>query len=251
MLSRDIHPQYPLGLYLLNVFHSVCLVGCVVIKIIFSRVHLQLFLNVDDIEELFLLLRTRPVYHKIHFMRYSGEYKCGILHDIMTDIKRESIPEVSGTTTFEAPVAEQAPEATENTEAAVPSESESSPAETTAAAEQQPTRRPAGPRPTVAQVAVPRDELTKQVERIMEEDLVEAFQQLSPIAQQEFKMKGEQTARKIRDLMKGASLKVKKIFSLILEWLKMLPGINRFFLEQEAKIKTDRIIALHKEDHVK
>ena len=39
--------------------------------------------------------------------------------------------------------------------------------------------------------------------------------------------------------------KAKKIFQLILEWLKLLPGINRFFLEQEAKIKTDRIIHLN------
>jgi hypothetical protein len=31
-----------------------------------------------------------------------------------------------------------------------------------------------------------------------------------------------------------------------LQWLKLLPGVNRFFLEQEAKIKTDRIIHLKK-----
>ena len=47
--------------------------------------------------------------------------------------------------------------------------------------------------------------------------------------------------------MKSTKVKVKKILKLILEWLRILPGINRFFLEQEAKIKTDRIIQL-KED---
>jgi hypothetical protein len=29
----------------------------------------------------------------------------------------------------------------------------------------------------------------------------------------------------------------------------MLPGVNRFFLEQEAKIKADHIITLHKKQH--
>ena len=30
--------------------------------------------------------------------------------------------------------------------------------------------------------------------------------------------------------------------SLIREWLKVIPGINKFFLEQTVKIKTDKII---------
>lgn len=90
----------------------------------------------------------------------------------------------------------------------------------------------------------PRDEMAVKVERIMEEGLKDSFSRLSPVAQQEFKLKGEQTAVKIRELLKSAHVQAKKIFRLILEWLKMLPGINRFFLEQEAKIKTDRIIAL-------
>ncbi|MFA4831145.1 MAG: hypothetical protein WC862_04775 [Patescibacteria group bacterium] len=89
-----------------------------------------------------------------------------------------------------------------------------------------------------------RDELTVKVEKIMEEGLKEAFQELPVIQQQEFKMKGEDTALKIRILLRAAHLKVKKIFRLLLEWLKMLPGINRFYLEQEAKIKTDKIVTL-------
>ena len=94
---------------------------------------------------------------------------------------------------------------------------------------------------TIPQV---RDELTLKIEKILEEGLDESFQRLSPIAKQEFKVKGEQTAIKIRDLMKSTRVKVKKILKLILEWLRILPGVNRFFLEQEAKIKADKIIAL-------
>ena len=91
-----------------------------------------------------------------------------------------------------------------------------------------------------------RDAITVRIEKIMEDGLADAYRELTPIQQQEFKIKGEETAFKIRDLLKSAHLQVKKIFRLILEWLKMLPGINRFFLEQEAKIKTDKIIALKK-----
>ncbi|MFH1947449.1 MAG: hypothetical protein ABIJ23_04830 [Candidatus Magasanikbacteria bacterium] len=98
---------------------------------------------------------------------------------------------------------------------------------------------------TVPQV---RDEVTIQVEKVMEEDLGDAFLELTPIQKQEFKIKGEQVAFEIRDLLKKTHLKAKTIFKLIFEWLKMLPGINKFFLEQEAKIKTDKILALKKVD---
>lgn len=92
-----------------------------------------------------------------------------------------------------------------------------------------------------------KDETTIKVEKIMEEDLKEIFQTLSPIQKQEFKLKGETTATKIRQLLKSSHVKAKKIFELIVEWLKILPGINRFFLEQEAKIKTDKLVALKRQ----
>lgn len=89
-----------------------------------------------------------------------------------------------------------------------------------------------------------KDEVTVKIEKIMEDGLNDSFQRLSPVAKVEFKLKGEQTAAKIAELMKSTHVKAKKILQLIMDWLKMLPAINRFFLEQEAKIKTDKIIAL-------
>lgn len=105
------------------------------------------------------------------------------------------------------------------------------------------------PLPRRAAPAIPqvRDEVTLKIERLLEDGVGDAYARLSPIAREEFKLKGEETARTIRDLLKSTRLKVKKIFRLIMEWLQLLPGVNRFFLEQEAKIKTDRIIALHKQ----
>lgn len=89
-----------------------------------------------------------------------------------------------------------------------------------------------------------RDEMTVQIEKILEEDLQDAYNELTPIQKQEFKIKGEKIAYEIRDMMKRTHVRVKSVFKLLLEWLRMLPGINRFFLEQEAKIKTDKILAL-------
>ena len=32
------------------------------------------------------------------------------------------------------------------------------------------------------------------------------------------------------------------VMELVYEWLRMIPKINKYFLEQEAKIKTDKIV---------
>lgn len=93
---------------------------------------------------------------------------------------------------------------------------------------------------------MPRDEITIKIEKILAEGLEEDYKKLPPIVQQEFKLKGEQTASKIGELLKATKVKIKNIFRLILEWLSLLPNVNRFFLEQEAKIKTDHIINLKK-----
>ncbi len=89
-----------------------------------------------------------------------------------------------------------------------------------------------------------RDELTVEIEHVMEEGLKDAFTELTPVQAQEFKIKGEQTAQQIRQLLKGTKIKVKQIVKLLFDWLKLLPGVNKFFLEQEAKIKADKIVAL-------
>lgn len=92
-----------------------------------------------------------------------------------------------------------------------------------------------------------RDDLTLQIESIMSFGLDDAFKALTPVQQQEFKIKGEATAREIRRMLTHTRVKIKKIFALIVEWLKLLPGINKFYLEQEAKIKTDKLMSLHEQ----
>ena len=92
----------------------------------------------------------------------------------------------------------------------------------------------------------------KRIEQILEEDLGEIYNNLSPQEQKLFKIKGEETARSIFQLVyRKTKVKVKKIIKLIKEWLKTIPGINKFFLEQEAKIKADKIVELIGEDKKK
>jgi hypothetical protein len=96
-----------------------------------------------------------------------------------------------------------------------------------------------------------KDELTQEVESVLEEDLDEMFENLPPEKQQEFKEKGEETAGMIKLMIGSTKVKSRKIVHWIKDWLKMIPGINKFFLEQEAKIKTDKLLVLADEEKEK
>lgn len=85
-----------------------------------------------------------------------------------------------------------------------------------------------------------------EVEKILEADLADTFLILPPETQQKFKAEGERVAGIIWQMLETAKVQIKRIAGLIRDWLKIIPGINRFFLEQETKIKTDQFIALAK-----
>ncbi len=95
-----------------------------------------------------------------------------------------------------------------------------------------------------APAAVTKDPVLKRVEEILEEDLAEAYLQLPPDLRAKFKERGEDVAAAVRRMMTGAKVRAKDVLRLIVSWLRLIPHVNRFFLEQEAKIKTDRIVAL-------
>jgi hypothetical protein len=82
----------------------------------------------------------------------------------------------------------------------------------------------------------------KNVEGVLEEDLGDIFFTMPPEKQQEFKTEGEKVTRNIMVILQKPKIKVKSIIKLIIDWLKMLPGVNQFFLEQTAKIKADKIL---------
>lgn len=84
----------------------------------------------------------------------------------------------------------------------------------------------------------------RQIERVLEEDLVPLYRELDATQRVQFRTMGERTAAKIEVILTGAVVKVRDIINAIMEWLSLLPGVNRFFVEQEAKLKADKILFL-------
>ncbi len=90
------------------------------------------------------------------------------------------------------------------------------------------------------------DPEVKKIENILAEDLEDIYKNLPSEKQVEFKKRGEETAVQISLLLKNVKIKVKEVLELIRDWLKIIPGVNKFFLEQEAKIKTDKLLSENK-----
>lgn len=84
----------------------------------------------------------------------------------------------------------------------------------------------------------------QQVEAVLAENLLPVYQAMSPDQQQQFKLEGEKTARKAAELLNSAKVKAQELAKLILRWLRFIPGVSQFYLEQEAKIKTDKLLRL-------
>jgi len=134
----------------------------------------------------------------------------------------------------------------------VPEKEKPAAIESPAVKEKMPTEpAPSIPVPSAApSVPTPaRDALTESVEMILSEDLGDFYRSMKPAERARFKAKGEETVSKVRSLLNGATVKAKEILGLIVSWIRMIPGLNKFFLEQESKIKTDKIIELHRRIH--
>lgn len=103
---------------------------------------------------------------------------------------------------------------------------------------------PAGSRPVTPVVLGYQDQRAQAIDAILAEGLNEIFLKMNAQEQQEFKQRGEETVKKINLLLNKTKVRANQIIALIRSWLKLIPGINRFFLEQETKIKTDKIIRI-------
>ena len=95
--------------------------------------------------------------------------------------------------------------------------------------------------PAVAQTSTKDPEL-KAIEDILAEDLTDLFLGLPDQKKPLFKQKGEEIAYKVKEMVDKGKVKVYKIIDMIRDWLKMVPGVNKFFLEQEVKIKADKLL---------
>ncbi|MBI4122435.1 MAG: hypothetical protein HY462_00385 [Parcubacteria group bacterium] len=100
--------------------------------------------------------------------------------------------------------------------------------------------------PLIARVPLPRtkSERLVEIEKIMSEGIESVYTTLPAAVQESVKREGEKTASAIEQLVESGKAAAKKVLILLRAWLEKIPGVNAFFLEQESKIKTDRIMAI-------
>lgn len=149
------------------------------------------------------------------------------------------------------------PAPTEAPVAPVPEQQRSVEEQTTPAEQQRPVEVPrpgvsgsaqqqATTTPAATQSVAPKTVVRQNIESVLSSGLTEVYQGMTPQEQQQFRVAGEQAASTIEQLMTGFKATAKVVLDVIRTWLKMIPRVNKYFLEQESKIKTDQIIVLQR-----
>lgn len=112
-------------------------------------------------------------------------------------------------------------------------------------------RAPAAPAPAAPKRAEaapdPKDKYRVRVERALEQNLWDLYFALPQGAREKFKVEGETAAAALRGAIESKRVKPNVILYAVHKWLRTIPKVNPYFLEQEAKIKTDKIMDLVKE----
>lgn len=94
--------------------------------------------------------------------------------------------------------------------------------------------------------AAPKSEARQEIEALLSEGLTDIYQTMTPQQQEVFRQKGEEAATAIEQMMTGFKASARKVVDVIRAWLSTIPGVNKFFLEQESKLKTDEILKLQR-----
>lgn len=92
--------------------------------------------------------------------------------------------------------------------------------------------------------AVPKTHVRKEIESVLAEHINTMLAGMDEQQKTQFKMQANETASSIEGLVNTAKATAKKVIRLITDWLKLIPGVNMYYIEQEAKIKADRILEL-------
>lgn len=95
----------------------------------------------------------------------------------------------------------------------------------------------------------PRVKILKDIEAILSDGLQDVYKGLSDDRKKIFRQKGEAAANAIAEMVIQGKAKIKEIWKLLKDWLGSLPGMNKYFLEQEIKIKTDRVMVFAEQTH--
>lgn len=87
--------------------------------------------------------------------------------------------------------------------------------------------------------------LTK-VEAILSDNMDNIFLSMDLASQAKFKAKGEEVAIAIANILQKTKVQIKNVIALIVDWLRLIPHVNKYYLEQEAKLKADALLHLYK-----
>ncbi len=100
--------------------------------------------------------------------------------------------------------------------------------------------------PTTTQDTSNQEIILENVENILSKGLDNIFLTMDQATQITFKTEGERAAKEITSILQKTKFKVKEIIDVIFKWLRIIPQVNKYYIEQEAKIKADVIMELHK-----
>lgn len=84
-----------------------------------------------------------------------------------------------------------------------------------------------------------------KVESILADGMEKVYLSMDAATQATFKAKGEETSKKISNLLKHTKVHIKQVINLIVDWLRIVPKVNKYYIEQEAKIKADAIMEIY------
>lgn len=86
--------------------------------------------------------------------------------------------------------------------------------------------------------------LRPRVEKILESGLGDIYAHLDPATKQAFKVLGETTTGQISEALTAKQVKVHDLITAVVEWLRLIPGANPYYVEQAAKIRVTKLLAL-------
>lgn len=132
------------------------------------------------------------------------------------------------------------------------------PTEPVPVSEPTPRRRPfsktvAPSAPVSPAVPTEKSDTRKEIEQLLSTNLTELYQTMSPQEQARFRAKGDEVSSALEQLVRTFTATTKRVLELIRSWLATIPRVNKYFLEQESKLKTDDIMKYQRkkkeEDH--
>ncbi|MFH1430787.1 MAG: hypothetical protein ABIG71_04730 [Candidatus Uhrbacteria bacterium] len=96
-----------------------------------------------------------------------------------------------------------------------------------------------------SQQVAPKTPLREDIEAALADDRIrELYAALEPSVQQAFRVAAERLAARIEVMIAKQKLNIDDVHEEIVDWLHIIPTINRWFLVQEAKVKTDAMLKL-------